>query len=147
MLKSVRSLIPLSRRHFYGCEYIEDIQVCSINTRFISLSGDSHEWNIIIFIPQDENKSAFIEKLEFSVYYILSVVFNNSVVIKIDDYFILYLLIWILKESSPTGDQWKYWKYVSLQWKINFYSENTENENKNFILSIFSNISFNYFHV
>ena len=44
---------------------------------------------MIIFIPQDENKSVFIEK-NFSVYYILSVILNNSVVIKNDDYFILF---------------------------------------------------------
>ena len=97
---------------------------------------------MIIFIPsQDENKSVFIEKtLEFSVYYILSIILNNSVVMGITLYYILF--IWILKESSPAGDQWKYGKYVSLPWKIIFYSENTENENTHFISSLFSNISF-----
>ena len=68
---------------------------------------------MIIFIPQDENESEFIEKkLEFSVYYmyILSVILNFQLLLKIDDYFILYLLICILKERSPAGD-----------------SENTEN--------------------
>ena len=98
------------------------------------------------FIPQNENKSVFIEKkLEFPVYYILSVILNNAVVI-INWWLLythaLYLLIWIFKESSLAGDQWKYGKYVSLQWKINFYSENTENDNYAFISSIFSNISF-----
>ena len=61
-------------------------------------------------MPQDENKSVFIDKIEFSVYYILSVISNNSVIIKNDDYFTLYLLMWILKESSPAGDQWNYGK-------------------------------------
>ena len=62
-------------------------------------------------------------------------------------YFKLYLLIWILEEStyySLAGDQWKYAKNISLQWKINFHSENTENENMHFISSIFFNISFKY---
>ena len=45
----------------------------------------------------------------------------------------LYLLS-ILKESSPTDTE-----NVSLQWKITFYSENTENENTHFISSGFSN--------
>ena len=70
------------------------------------MSGDSHEWNMIIFIPQDENKSIFIEKTWIFCLLLLSAILNNSVVIKNDDYFILYLLIWILKESSPSGDQW-----------------------------------------
>ena len=69
---------------------------------------------MIIFILQDENKSVFIEKNELSVYYILFVILSDSVVIKNNGYLILYLLIWILAESSLAGDQWKYGKYVSL---------------------------------
>ena len=39
---------------------------------------------MIIFIPQDENKSSIYwkKKLEFSVYYILPVILNDLVVIK-----------------------------------------------------------------
>jgi hypothetical protein len=61
-------------------KYIEDIQVFSINTWFIFIewyenkyfmSGGSHEWIMVIFMPQDENKSCtYRKKLEFSVYYI-----------------------------------------------------------------------------
>ena len=45
---------------------------------------------MIIFIPQDENKSSIYSKtkLEFSVYYILCVILNNSGVNKINGYFI-----------------------------------------------------------
>ena len=69
--------------------YIEDYKLFSINTEFIFIewyenkSGDSYEWNMLIFIPRDENISRiYRKKLEFSVYYILSVILNNSVVIK-----------------------------------------------------------------
>jgi hypothetical protein len=34
------------------------------------MSGGSHEWNMITFMPQDEKNHVFIEKLEFSVYYL-----------------------------------------------------------------------------
>ena len=54
----------------------------------------------------------------------------------------LYLLIWILEECSGAGDQWKYGKYVSLQWKNIFYSENKENGYMHFIWAIFLNMSF-----
>jgi hypothetical protein len=50
---------------------IEDIQVFSIDTWFIFIewyenkyfmSGGSHEWNMVIFMPQDEINHVFIEK-------------------------------------------------------------------------------------
>jgi hypothetical protein len=47
-----------------------------------------------------------------------------------------------LDEISPGRHQWKYGKYVSLQWKIFVYSENTEYENTHFISSIFFYTSF-----
>ena len=58
-------------------------------------NGDSHEWNMIIFIPQDENKSVFIEK-NFSVYYILSVILNNNNSVAIKNWCLIYIifLIW-----------------------------------------------------
>ena len=89
---------------------------------------------MIIFIPGDENKFW----LEFSVYYILSVILNNSVVIK--NWWLLYIILIdeILEESSLAGDQWKYRKHFSLQWNIFFYSENRENENTHFSSAIFS---------
>ena len=97
-----------------------------------------------IFIPLSEI-SLYLnlqKKLEISEYYILSDTLNNSLTIKYWWFFTIYLLIWILKESSLAADQWKYRNYVSLQWKINFHSENMKNEQTHFISSIFLNISF-----
>ena len=47
-------------------------------------------------------------------------------------------------DRSSTGDQWKYLKYVSLQWKNKFlqWQFRFKNENKHFISSMFINISF-----
>ena len=106
------------------------------------MSANSHEWNMIIFIARDEKKFIlYRKKLEFSVYYILSVILNNSVVI--ETWWLLYIIFTELEESSPAGDQRKCGKYVLLRWKITVYSENTENENyTHFIPSIFLNISF-----
>ena len=71
--------------------YIEDIQVFSINTEFILIelyenkyftSEDSHKWNMILFIPRDENKSRiYRKKLEFSFHYILSVIKKLMVIL------------------------------------------------------------------
>ena len=76
------------------CWYIEDILVFPINKRFIFIewyenkyftSGDSHEWNMKIFIQQDENKLVFIKKnLNF-----MFIILNNSVVIK--NWWLLYI--------------------------------------------------------
>ena len=67
---------------------------------------------MIIFIPQDESNSVFIEKnLEFSVYFLLSVILNNSVVIK--KWWLLYFIFIDLN--------------IKRKWSCGKTSENTEN--------------------
>jgi hypothetical protein len=91
---------------------------------------------MVIFMPQDENKSCiYRKKLEFSVY----IIHFSFLTLKFETF--LKFVYWQnLKESSQTRHRWKYGKYVPLQWKINIYSENTENKNTHFISSIFLNI-------
>ena len=68
-------------------------------------SGDSHEWNMIIFMPRDENNSyIYRKKLEFSVYYVLSII----LMLQFDTH---PFKLCILTESSLAGEQWKYGKY------------------------------------
>ena len=78
-----------------------------------------------INIPWDEIKSCIYRKKILFIIYFLSF-WIIQMWLRIDGFIILYILKWILEESSPAGDQWKYRKYVSLQWKINFYSESIE---------------------
>ena len=97
--------------------YIEDVQVffCKYRIYFHRGVWKYHKKKI---------NQVFIEKnyrIFFFIIYFCNL--NNPVVSKIDGNCILYLLIWILEESSLARDQWKYGKYVSLQWKLNFYSE------------------------
>ena len=60
-----------------------------------------------------QNKYHNYRKKNFFLFSILKI----SVVHKNWWLLILYSLIWILEESSPAGGQWKYEKYVALQWQ------------------------------
>jgi hypothetical protein len=101
------------------------------------MSGGSHEWNVIIFMPQDENISCiYRKKLELSVYYIhLSLILNYN----LEDNSLNFVYWQNLEKESPARHQWKHGKcfteIIFLQWKA-------ENENKRLISSIFLNISF-----
>jgi hypothetical protein len=94
----------------------------------------------ILLIPYHKMQSILYRKKPWIFYplYMFSLLwpYNSSGVFN-------FLYCMYSEKSSPTRHQWKYGKYVSLQWDIyfmftamrnNFYSRNKEYENTHFIL-------------
>jgi hypothetical protein len=81
------------------------------------MSEGSHEWYIVIFMPQDENKSC-IYRIFFLFIIYICLVCDIAIWKTLSGIFVLAEL----KKRSPASHLWKYGQYVSVQWKI-FFSQ------------------------